>query len=310
MVKNKPTYITDLTKEILTNTVLLNAWADNSADMEFLKLSVEILSDINLLFSWDCNNVLNLKLAGVLSGNQDFKLKSGMLITIDESYDFPFESHSEYEFIIKELIDAKLLLEIQIKDLVNEGHDLENINQAIRHNKMAQFFHLIDQTKGYESNEFNFLNKFILPNLIERKNEWKQQFINKKTNELFYTNDKVLHPENRENNCLGDDKIEEKKNKQLPEKWYALLYWIELNANGKHPPRNKEGDFIKKQIEEIGRERTNKSGQGFYRSFIEIDLNNTKLLKNIFSDNWKDEIIELSNNDPIVSEYIKIKYPS
>ncbi|SFF27006.1 hypothetical protein [Flavobacterium xueshanense] len=188
MAKNKPTYITDLTQEILTNTVLLNDWADNSADMEFLKLSVAILSDINLLFSWDCNNVLNLKLAGVLTGNQDFKLKSGMLITIDESYDFPFETQSEYEFIIREMIDAKLLLDIQIKDLLNEGHDLEKINQAIRHNKMTHFFHLIEQTKGYESNDFNFLNKFILPNLIERKNELKQQFINKKVDKLLFSN--------------------------------------------------------------------------------------------------------------------------
>ena len=188
MAKNKPTYITDLTQEILTNTVLLNDWADNSADMEFLKLSVAILSDINLLFSWDCNNVLNLKLAAVLTGNQDFKLKSGMLITIDESYDFPFETQSEYEFIINEMIDAKLLLDIQIKDLLNEGHDLEKINQAIRHNKMTQFFHLIEQTKGYESNDFNFLNKYILPNLIERKNELKQQFINKKVDKLLFPN--------------------------------------------------------------------------------------------------------------------------
>jgi hypothetical protein len=188
MAKNKPTYITDLTQEILTNTVLLNDWADNSADMEFLKLSVAILSDIDLLFSWDCNNVLNLKLAAVLTGNQDFKLKSGMLISIDESYNFPFETQSEYEFIIREMIDAKLLLDIQIKDLLNEGHDLEKINQAIRLNKMTQFFHLIEQTKGYESNDFNFLNKFILPNLIERKNELKQQFINKKVDNLLFPN--------------------------------------------------------------------------------------------------------------------------
>ena len=111
MAKNKPTYITDLTQEILTNTVLLNDWADNSADMEFLKLSVAILSDINLLFSWDCNNVLNLKLAGVLTGNQDFKLKSGMLITIDDSYIFPMKA-SAYKKNIKLLIDNQDLISV------------------------------------------------------------------------------------------------------------------------------------------------------------------------------------------------------
>lgn len=106
------------------------------------------------------------------------------------------------------------------------------------------------------------------------------------------------------------EEIEVIKPTNFPEKWYALLYWIELTAHGQLPPRNSEGQFIKKEIEEIGKNKTGKSGQGFYRSFIEIDLNNTKLLNNHFGQNWKNEVIKLSENDTKVTEYIQSKYTS
>lgn len=96
--------------------------------------------------------------------------------------------------------------------------------------------------------------------------------------------------------------------KKLPEKWYALLYWIEMSANGQQPPINKEGGFIKRDIEEYRKKITAKSGQSFYRSFIQIDLNNAVLLKNSFGYDWKNEIINLSNNNRLVIEYIKSKY--
>jgi hypothetical protein len=310
MVKNKPTYITDLTTEILNNNVLLSAWAERSADMKFLDLSVAILSDIDLLFSWDCNNVLNLKLAGILSGNQDFNLKSGMLITIDESYEFPFETSSDYEFCIKEMIDMKSLSSLFKKDLINQGHSLEVIKQAERYSKISSFVHFMKETEGYELDHFKNLNEIVLPRLIERKNEVKGTWIDKKLDRLIYPNFKELVPENRENINFGDHKIHTIKPKQLPEKWYALLYWIQLTANGKLPPISREGTYIKKELEKIGREKTNKSGQGFYRSFIEIDLNNTKVLKNSYGDDWKKIIIELSDNDPMVKKYIESKYAS
>lgn len=306
MKKNKPTYITDLTQGILTNTELLNEWAEKSVDMKFVDLSVKILSDIDLLFSWDCNNILNLKLSGILSGNKDFVLKSGMVINIDSSYDFPFESPAEYKKIIKEMIDAKIVMDLQIKDLQNQGYDLDVINEIIRKNKMSHFIQIVEKTKGYGLPEFNFLLKNVLPNLIELKNKWKEQFFNKKATELFVLSDDKI---NEHDNNIKDLSTTDEPRK-IAEKWYALLYWIQLCANGELPPSNLEGQFRKKEIEIIGRKMTNKSGQGFYRSFITIDLNNSKVLKNSFGDNWQNVIIELSNNDPIVKTYLENKYSS
>lgn len=306
MKKNKPTYITDLTQVILTNTELLNEWAEKSVDMKFLDLSVKILSDIDLLFSWDCNNILNLKLSGILSGNKDFVLKSGMVINIDSSYDFPFESPAEYKKIIKEMIDAKIVMDLQIRDLQNQGHDLDAINEIIRKHKMSHFIQIVEKTKGYRLPEFNFLLKNVLPNLIELKNKWKEQFFNKKATELFILSDDKI---NEHDNNIKDLSTTDEPRK-IADKWYALLYWIQLCANGKLPPSNTEGEFRKKELEIIGRKMTNKSGQGFYRSFITIDLNNSKVLKNSFGDNWQNVIIELSNNDPIVKTYLENKYSS
>jgi len=114
------------------------------------------------------------------------------------------------------------------------------------------------------------------------------------------------HPKESENLVVAE--VEQINPKKLPEKWYALLYWIELSANGQQPPKSREGDFIKRDIEEYREKITGKSGQSFYRSFIEIDLNNALLLKNSFGSDWKNEIINLSNNNPLVIEYIKSKY--
>ena len=43
------------------------------------------------------------------------------------------------------------------------------------------------------------------------------------------------------------------KEKKPAEKWYALLYLLELKATKTKPPTNYEGDFIRKDIEEIGK---------------------------------------------------------
>lgn len=101
---------------------------------------------------------------------------------------------------------------------------------------------------------------------------------------------------------------DEVKTKKIPEKWHALLYWIELNANGQRPPINNEGGFIKSKIEKIGNEKTGTTGQSFYRQFIEIDLNNSKELIGMFGNDWKQKIIQLSNDNQKVIDYIELKY--
>jgi hypothetical protein len=190
MVKNKPTYITDLTTEIVNNSVLLSAWADNSADMEFLELSVAILSDIDLLFSWDCNNVLNLKLAGVLSGNQDFKLKSGMLITVDESYIFPVKA-AAYKKNIKLLIDKQESLNLEKQDLLNQGFKQIDIEKKERFIKMNNFMNLFEKIENYTPKNLTHYFNNLLPLLIKRYKKDKKEFFNRKADDLYSdTNEK------------------------------------------------------------------------------------------------------------------------
>ena len=120
-----------------------------------------------------------------------------------------------------------------------------------------------------------------------------------------------LYPDFKKNENLGVAENELIEPKQLPEKWYALLYWIDLNANGQMPPKNSEGQFIKKEIEVVGRIKTGRGGQGFYTWVKEIadDLNDEKKLNRTFK-NWKKTIIGLSKNDPKIIDYIQKKYPS
>jgi hypothetical protein len=195
MKKNKPTYITDLTTEIMNNRDLLNAWAKYSVDMGFLQLSVDKLSNIDLLFSWDCDNILKAKLAGRLSGNQDFKLKSGMVIKIDESYDFRVEP-SIYKKIIKEMIEAESISSIKRKDKLNQGQSLEQIKEDERYIKLANGFNIYEKTEGYDENDYKFLNQNLLPKIIERNNELKRQFLEKKVRALMSPSDnKVIEIE-------------------------------------------------------------------------------------------------------------------
>lgn len=105
-------------------------------------------------------------------------------------------------------------------------------------------------------------------------------------------------------------KIENKKEKKLPEKWYALLYLLELKATNSKPPTNFEGSFVRSEIEEIGSKRTGSTGQNFYRQTLIINdiINNNSLLVGMFNNKWKETIIKLSNNDKIVIDYLEKNY--
>lgn len=150
----------------------------------------------------------------------------------------------------------------------------------------------------YNSNRLNFFEIRDYPLAKEDYPYYKEMYA-----ELYH--------EDRENKNLEVAENELIKPKKLPEKWYALLYWIELNANGQLPPRNTDGQFIKIKIEEIGRVKTGRDGQGFYNWVRNIadDLNDGKKINRTFV-NWKEIITELSNNDPIIIDYIQKKYSS
>jgi len=108
------------------------------------------------------------------------------------------------------------------------------------------------------------------------------------------------------NSTLPQNEIAQKESmpKKHSQKWFALLYWIELKANNEKPPINNDGSFIKSKIEEIGAKKTNSKGQSFYRNFIEIELK-TEILKKSFGLDWKKIIIDISQNSPIIVNYLE-----
>lgn len=93
--------------------------------------------------------------------------------------------------------------------------------------------------------------------------------------------------------------------KKVSTKLQALLYWIELKASGKEPPKDFEGNFIKSEIEKIGASKCNNKGQYFYKNFIDIDINNQVLLIKVFGKNWKEDVKKISNNNIKIIKYIE-----
>jgi hypothetical protein len=78
--------------------------------------------------------------------------------------------------------------------------------------------------------------------------------------------------------------------------------------SAEQPHKDSEGNFIKSKIEEIGRIKCNSTGQSFYKSFIDIDIDNHKLLDKRFGKGWKEVVKNLSLNNPEISIYIDGKY--
>jgi hypothetical protein len=98
--------------------------------------------------------------------------------------------------------------------------------------------------------------------------------------------------------------------KKISDKWHALLYLIEVEVHKKKIPTNNDGDFIKSQLEEIGRQRCKNSGQGFYRQVRDLkdNINSNIGIKRLFNDDWVDVIIELSKNDKKIIKYLNKNY--
>lgn len=115
--------------------------------------------------------------------------------------------------------------------------------------------------------------------------------------------------ENKKNGIIKNTVTENpefKKEKKTPEKWYALLYLLELKATDTKPPTNYEGSFIKSEIEEIGKQRTGSTGQSFYRECLKINniINNNSLIEKSFGKDWKQKIIDISPNNELIISYL------
>ena len=149
----------------------------------------------------------------------------------------------------------------------------------------------------------------IISKIEDIQNEYPSIFVNffEKNHNKEISKLKEEHKSTINRITLEDD-IEKSKAKPK-EKWYALLYWITINAKGLQPPKTLEGEFDKKKLIAIGIKMSGRKGQGFYTEFRKIAdwLNDEKLLNNNFPD-WKTFIVELSNNDETVIKYLKTNY--
>ena len=182
--------------------------------------------------------------------------------------------------------DEKYLNFLAFIELVKEdaSNDMQNTLQSIPEADKIKFFQMMlpkikeqfsaIKEKHYNNEISNFLNKDVIQSIIKTEN------------------------------------ISIPKTKKIADKWHALLYLIEVEVYKKEIPTNFEGAFIKSKIEEIGKQRCNNSGQGFYRQVRDLkgNINSNISVKRLFNDNWKDVIIELSNNDENIIKYLETYY--
>jgi len=216
----------------------------------------------------------------------------------------------------------------EAKDSINNPDDkFKNFEEVLKSNNLLNidakintlYISLLDNEKN------DFLKWLELEILAEWKNRQYKNQNNKNINTPFFLNlagkfnQTIEYVENwikekksniktvapQQSNTKNTDEVKQKK---IAEKWHALLYWIELTANGQLLPIDNEGNFIKSEIEKIGKEKTGSKGQSFYKQFRLIDLNNSKELIGMFGNDWKEKIIHLSNNNQTIIDYIELKF--
>jgi hypothetical protein len=94
---------------------------------------------------------------------------------------------------------------------------------------------------------------------------------------------------------------------KIPAKYYALYHWIliELGIEN-HFERNENDKYSKTKIVAFAKERyPETSSQMFYRTIIDIDINNKTAIANSFGNKYKDKIISISNNNAKVITHLK-----
>lgn len=181
---------------------------------------------------------------------------------------------SKFPFIDNE--EVQMLLDTDVKDPV-----LDNKKKKLCTNIQMDFYCHAAMIEKYKM--IAFIDELLEPEIIKQQPE------------------------------VPDDRLvvsEEVIPKKYSAKWHALQYLLELKANGLKPPLNTEGDFIKLDLEAIGRSRTGLKGQGFYRSVLKYykDLDKPRILINSFGKDWKDTILTLSYDNKALKDYLNKHY--
>lgn len=103
--------------------------------------------------------------------------------------------------------------------------------------------------------------------------------------------------------------VSKPKNKpQIPEKWSALLYLIEIAISGESLPENIRGQLSKSELMKIGQQRGYNTEQYFYDSVKRYSLERPNIIAKEYHPDWKQKLITLSNNDEKIINFLKEKY--
>jgi hypothetical protein len=153
--------------------------------------------------------------------------------------------------------------------------------------------------------------------LEELKTRFKVEFIKKfeMSNLPYGDQEKIVKPNEKQFSVTksldsGDLLPLSVLPKKITEKWHALLFLLEVEAHNLKLPVNSDGSFIRSEIEEIGKRKTGSTGQSFYRHIFRLKdvIKDSNKLKGVFGPDWKNTVIELSNNDEIIKNYIEKHY--
>ena len=125
-----------------------------------------------------------------------------------------------------------------------------------------------------------------------------------------YKKENIISISTKTENNYNIKTTSEKPTKKIGDKWYALLYLIEVEVYKKQIPTSADGTFIRTELEEIGKDRCENSGQGFYRNVRDLKdvFKDKNKLKKVLNDDWITVIIELSKNDKKIINYLKKNY--
>lgn len=185
---------------------------------------------------------------------------------------------------------------------------------------------------GYSEEEFDKINQETKVKLLAKMKRTEEVFdddinfksylletitrsipeISKLKNKIFEKHfDELLDETTIQNESVTPIQTKSPKPKKISDKWYALLYLIEIKVYNKKIPVNFEDKLIKSEIEEIGKERCKNTGQGFYRNVFNHlkTVDNYEKINKSFGKDWEKIIIELSNNDSKIIEYINSRKP-
>ena len=216
-----------------------------------------------------------------------------------EMFDLAIAGKLEKQYYVNDIEDTiiyKSLTEIErlLFNVENSGAKETSTSILMQIKKLDNFGNLI-----LDSIHENFkVSDFHISDFPKNESDWDKTTTQLK-HYLVYPGGEVI---NKQNNDL--------LNRNYTAKHYALTYILDLHSKGERIPTN-DGGYAKSILESIGERKMGKNeGDGFYRAVRSInkdyDLNELQDLNQI-SLNWKNIILELTENKDLLIKYLNSK---